>query len=77
MKRILELIFPALRGVAVKINRDHLPGLKPPKASAYKPVPPIRNRQPQGPSIEDYYRRFKASGGAKPSARRLDDGMGF
>jgi hypothetical protein len=77
MKWIIELLFPTLRGRAVKIRRDHLPGLKPPKASPFSPKRTDQGERYKGPSLDEYYERFKASGSGKAKRRRPDDGMGF
>ena len=77
MKWIIELLFPDLRGRAVKISRDHLPGLKPPKAAPFSPKRAAQAERCSGPSIDEYYRRFIASGSEKAKRKRSDDGMSF
>ena len=55
----------------IRIDPDHLPGLKAPK-----PGPPVPLRdtptssQPSGPTIEELYDRFTASGNQPPKRKR-------
>lgn len=77
MKWILEWMFPGLRGRAVKISRDHLPGLQPPKAAPFTPKKSKPEAFEPWPSVEEWYKRFTASGATKKKYKRRDDGMNF
>lgn len=70
---IIKFIDRLLVGPAgkIRIDPDHLPGLKAPKPGP--PVPPretSRRQQPSGPSIEELYDRFIASGHRPPKRKR-------
>jgi hypothetical protein len=77
MKWLLEWMFPALRGRAVKISRDHLPGLLPPKAAPFTPKKSKPEVFEPWPSVDEWYKRFKASGSASKKRKKRDDGMNF
>jgi hypothetical protein len=60
----------------IRIDRDHLPGLRPPK-----PAPPLprTHQRPEpgidGPSIHDLYKRFVSRSGERPEVpKRPKDG---
>lgn len=76
MNWLIRLLFPG-KGRTIRISKDHLPGLKPPKAAPQIPRPP-KPEGPKGPDIRETYERFIAEGGLKASKNHKNDrGVGF
>lgn len=76
MNWLLNHLFPRKTGT-IRINRDHLPGLKPPKAAPFVPRPSTQE-QPTGTDIQALYKQFIESGTVTPTKRtKKDRGVGF
>ncbi len=69
MKWIIDYIINGGARRSVRISRDHLPGLTPPKPAPFRP-PQLQDVPPQKPSINDYYRRFLSSDDSKPKTHK-------
>lgn len=62
---IIELLKKVMHGTGqkIKIDKDHLPGLKPPNAAPkLPPVQPPRIQLPPDPDIDGMYSRYVAQG---------------
>jgi hypothetical protein len=77
MKWILKLMFPSLYK-PVRINKDYLPGLTPPKVAPFTPRLPKQAAPPE-PDIKGLHKKFILSGGSKATTKRPknDRGVGF
>ena len=76
MKWLGRILFPG-KDRTIRISRDHLPGLKPPKSAPFIPKPSKPKESP-GTDIEGLYETFIAYGGLKPKKRsKKDRGVGF
>lgn len=76
MNWILNILFPRKTGT-VRINRDHLPGLKPPKSAPFVPRPSTQEPAP-GTDIKALHEHFIASGAvARTKRTKKDRGVGF
>ena len=73
MNWLMKLLFPSLNQ-RVRINPDHLPGLKPPTISPIRPTrkPPERDA---GPDLDGMYRRYKASPASKTKRKGKHKGF--
>ena len=62
---------------AIRISRDHLPGLRPPKAAPFRPQ--IKNVEPPSLTkhIDEAYKRFKASDASKKNYKKDKGGFDF
>jgi hypothetical protein len=59
----------------IRISRDHLPGLRPPKAAPFRPrlsKPELKSSTKQ---IDEAYERFKASGASKKNRKKGKGGF--
>ena len=64
---IIELIKSLLHtGKSIKVDPDHLPGLRAPKSAPAKPLPPPHPQVPEQSDIESAYVRFLDKGYGKP-----------
>lgn len=67
MNWLFTLLFPSTRR-SIRINPNHLPGLTPPKAASFTPMPP-KPVEPEGPAIHDLYKKFREATGSSPKKR--------
>lgn len=74
LTEIIKTLFPS--GKRIKVDPDHLPGLRPPRSAMRCPAPPPEAIRPTPPDIDGIYARFIASGGDKVK-RKQDRGVGF
>ncbi len=76
MKWITNLLFPGT-AKTIRIRRDHLPGLKAPKAAPFVPRLP-KPAENSEDNIKALYERFIAGGGkAASKGNKRDRGVGF
>lgn len=76
MNWLINLLIPRKTGT-IRINRDHLPGLTPPKAAPFIPRS-SRQDEPTGTDIKALYEHFIASGTvARTKRTKKDRGVGF
>jgi len=71
---IIRMLFPS--GKRIKVDPDHLPGLRSPRSGVRPPTPPPQSVQPPDSDIEGIYARFQErERPAKPS--KHERGVGF
>ena len=71
---IIHILFPT--GQRIKVDPDHLPGLRPPRSASRTPVPPPETVRPTPSDIDGIYARFVKAGGHK-TKKKQDRGVGF
>lgn len=71
---LLNLIFP--KGKRIKIDPDHLPGLRPPRSRPALPVDAPRPNPHVPSDIDGMYKRF-VTGGHKKHHKKNHRGVGF
>jgi hypothetical protein len=76
MNWLLNILFPRKTGT-IRIHRDHLPGLTPPKAAPFVPRSSTQEQTP-GTDIQALYEQFIKSGTVTRTKRtKKDRGVGF
>jgi hypothetical protein len=76
MNWLMKVLFPSAKGT-IRISRDHLPGLTPPKAAPFKPKR-SDTQTSLAVDLDGMYKRFEANGGVKAGKRtKKDRGVGF
>ena len=77
MKWLIELINKFItNGKKVKVDPDHLPGLRAPRSSPKSPVPPPEAIRPKEYDIDGIYESFLAAGDTNENDKH-DRGVGF
>jgi hypothetical protein len=59
-----------ITGRTIRVNPDHLPGLRPPKPMPFRPK--LEQKQVEAESIYDTYERFRKSRTSNKTNRRAD-----
>lgn len=72
MDWLIDLLFSRRQGT-VRVGRDHLPGLTPPKPAKFIPHR-VSETEPKTEDINEMYKKFKSK---RPDKQRSDKRRGF
>jgi hypothetical protein len=72
---LINLLFAKKQ--TIRISRDHLPGLQPPKAAPFRPLQSKPETQSSTTQIDEAHKRFKASDASKKNRKKGKGGFDF